>query len=292
MAVEGTTGPSGGGSAGAGCAVPSGRAFLGSLPMFEGSSDISPVDSPGRIAAAYCSCPGMITGGFLALSAYLVTNEEPSSRRNVGILEALATAAIGFRGVYILQADFQCDREVLLSNEQFVGWLQRIKGVLVTPAGETEGIFSCSSGRTIDHYVLHEALMEFYVECVLLADQAAAAHRPSRLILRGCQKNPMVPVVKMPAHFPRTPPQLPARFFTPNQSMSVLSEVLSLVATDEVSLDRAYGSLCDVVEQELCQHYDCITPEQKQIIDIEGGVRSSVLFTSSMFVPYQMFMAV
>eukprot|EP00959_Pyramimonas_sp_CCMP1952_P238582 4985487-Pyramimonas_sp.AAC.1 len=89
-----------------------------------------------------------------------------------------------------------------------LGWASKLRGRIVAPASPT-----CASGkrgwRTLDNFVIYDALAPSVVSCTVALNAAIEPRRPVLLRLRGKLVPQCITVLQAPRKFPRERPQGP-----------------------------------------------------------------------------------
>ena len=105
------------------------------------SFDVSPLASPGKLAAAWID--GVLRGGLLLMSAYL-WSVEGATERNLEILRAAGEEATKYGGPWIIAGDFNMTPDEFRDDPGAAAWLKQVRGSIVAPATIT-----CRSSATV-----------------------------------------------------------------------------------------------------------------------------------------------
>ena len=243
-----TVGPGGGASSGTAVFTRKGGSPVGILPGWK-TADLSPVEAPGRLSCVWLQNSHFPGRGILVLSMYAVQGEPIFGTRNWALYTRCVEIIKAHGGLFVWTGDFNVDASELRSS----GLLERIQGVVLEPQGPT-----AASGRTIDLFVVHQALVTQVISCEALLAWEAKSHRPIRLRFGSRLVNPVVPCRRLPTQFPRHPPVHPQRLFEANTAMLQHTTDLLQLASDAAPLEVAFDQLVPCIEAELCHRFDKI----------------------------------
>ena len=127
------------GCSGAGIAA---KRHIGLAPPADRESfDISPVASPGKLAAAWID--GVLRGGVLVISVYL-WNVEGATERNLEILRAAGEEAVRYGGPWIIAGDFNMTPDEFRDDPGAAAWLKQMRGTIAAP-----DTITCRSSATV-----------------------------------------------------------------------------------------------------------------------------------------------
>jgi len=201
------------------------------------------------------------------------------SPSNQSILFELIKAILTWGGLYILLGDFQSELEQL--QEDLGSFLPRVRGILSMPTGPA----SCSSGRTIDGAIYHEALSHFWLSHKTCGEWDARQHRPHVISFRCGGRLPLIPVFRRPQAFPRAAPVLPSRDFKVDGEVALEASLASIGAQCAEQLDVAFANVSDLVEDELCCIFDMVEENGQNNIKYKGRhIRYDIVYRSA--IPY------
>ncbi len=164
------------------------------LCLFPGQHQAEVV--PARAAAAHFG--GFVKGGIAIVTIYLWTSEGLSAR-NMEVLDAVGSFVRGLGVPYIIGGDWNLHPHALEAS----GWVRRLKGRVVAPAGPT---FVPTAGQShngsvqqsskIDYFVIAEALSGYVKEIRTVDTPRIAQHLPVRLVMTSAQTKPTMRVLR------------------------------------------------------------------------------------------------
>ena len=243
--AEATLTDDGGRSAGTGIAVRSVYG-LASGSDLDGTCDVSPVGSPGRLSAVWTNA--VLPRGLLLVSAYFWTGEG-LTERNLRLLERAGDVARAFGGLFLIGGDFNMTPEEL---DAMRSWLDRMGVAVVRPEGPT-----CHSGRTIDFFLVDRRLLPLVLGVHILLDADTSPHYPVALDLKLDFDIPLITVFASPAPFPKErkvgclrPPRPPVdeRF----------AAAETATRDDPSALDALWKHVAELAEYDLCGLFDFV----------------------------------
>ena len=200
---------------------------------------------PGR--AAGVRVQGLIRGGVLVISIYLITGEPPNSEDNWRILSRVGEILAMTKLPFVIGGDFQCSPEELRST----GWLEGIDGTL-----RAAGKATCTNAHganEIDFFVVFNGLVSATPVPTIDLDSCVATHCP---VLMGFHGNPRALTVKAfrtPKGFPKKEPRGPVRKLPPWPRF-----VASAGSSPAERMEELASYWMQQTEIELCHTYDLV----------------------------------
>ena len=200
---------------------------------------------PGRAAGARVH--GLIKGGVLVISIYLITGEAPNSEDNWRILSRVGEIIAMVKLPFVIGGDFQCSPEEL----RCTGWLEGIEGTLRASGKVT--FTSAQGANEIEYFVVSNGLVSATPLPTIDLDSCIATHCP---VLMGFEGNPRALTVKAfrsPKGFPKKEPRGPIRKLRPWPCFTA-----TIGATPAERMEELASFWMQNTEYELCQTYDLV----------------------------------
>ena len=144
-------------------------------PQLQGyQPDLSPPKAPGRLAGGIAHLAAA-PGGILCISAYFEHSAPLFSEINAALVERIGEVVRAWGSLYVIQADWNREPQEVTDS----GFQDTINGAVVAPT-----VYTHSSRRVYDFFIISRGMLEDVVDCRTLADWRCAQHRPVRLRLK------------------------------------------------------------------------------------------------------------
>ncbi len=247
VGAQAARGSKGGNSAGVAVAAPS---HIGVAPVTGHTWDVSPPESPGRLAAVWIDTGPR--GGLVGITLY-AWDMEGLTTRNVRLITEAVRVGRSHGGVFVIGGDFNCTPQQLAAHAGLLASL----GVTVAAANSA----TCTvSGRNLDFFLIDSRVAHSVDMVDLDLDIRGTHHSAVRLRLHIPSSVYLVQRVRKPKCFGHVRPVTCAPPPDP-PDLDTVNAARTATRTDPSAMDAAWGSVAGRIEKELCELTGNLTSE-------------------------------